>query len=316
MTPHEAYAINLPKWPRMDVTGVQLTPQQVGEIYLRTDQVFTGLLNEYGHGNNHVWRQWYRYACGAGQFDHLFEGEAPILTYRDRWAINDKLNGMFNQLSQNYVHNTWGESCYVGGPYGWLHPSGRISYGHNIGKYPSVHEVVDDWLVLVTAFPYLDVTVTLWSGEYGERDDGEEQSVPLVTFSVNTKDGVPTVTFHDDHEAHHHELVAPLSIDNVLSGLHARLRQNYHIVEFTQDQITLPVTAEEHLRQGQMCDMLRSGEQGLPTPMYCAVANAIRPHVDALYKEVMEAVNSGKLDEWREMLEQKTLPHLQIELSA
>ena len=82
-------------------------------------------------------------------------------------------------IETNYVRNTWIGSSFVHGPHGWCHPDGQIDHIDNVGKWPSVEEIRDDWQMLATAFPFLILTATLMSGESCEDD-----TKPIVTMSV------------------------------------------------------------------------------------------------------------------------------------
>jgi hypothetical protein len=164
----------LPKWPEMAVWGKPVTVEQAKDIILRTDSFLTNI-NEFSGGNNKRWCDWARGELG---FQHLVEDESE-----GHWArkegVEAKLRAAIGFVETEYVHNTWAASCYVYGPYGWCHPDGTIWYEDNIGKWPNAREVFEEWQALAKAFPFLDLTVTLFSGE-SDADDVEA----VVSFRV------------------------------------------------------------------------------------------------------------------------------------
>jgi len=167
-------AMYLPKWPEMAVWGKPVTVEQAKDIILRTDS-FLSDVNGFGGGNNKQWSAWARRELG---FQHLVEDESEGHWNRKE-GVQEKLRAAIGFVETEYVHNTWAASCYIYGPYGWCKPDGTIWYEDNIGKYPSAREVFEEWQKLASAFPYLDLTVTLFSGE-SEEDD----SSPVVSFRV------------------------------------------------------------------------------------------------------------------------------------
>jgi len=167
-------ALYLPKWPAMAVWGAPVTVDQAKDIILRTDSFLTSI-GPYSGGNNKLWGAWARTTLG---FQHLAVDEAPGNWHR-QGAVQQKLRAALGFVETEYVHNTWAASSYVYGPYGWCHPSGTIWYEDNIGKYPSAREVFEEWQALAKAFPYLDLTVTLFSGE-----SADDESNPVVSFRV------------------------------------------------------------------------------------------------------------------------------------
>jgi hypothetical protein len=164
-------SLALPKWPQMLVWGQRVTPQQAQDIILRTDEFLTSLY-QYSGGNNHRWNSWARSVLG---YDPFIVGDHKEL----QWEVQRLLRERIGFVETSYVHNTWASSSYIYGPYGWCHPDGTIWYGDNIGKYPSAREVFEEWQLLASTFPYLDLTVTLMSNEHCE-DDAE----PVVSFRV------------------------------------------------------------------------------------------------------------------------------------
>lgn len=164
--------IDLPKWPAMIVRGVPVTVEQAREIIRRTDTAFQIGIS----GNDRAFNQ--RVAeimdlprgsvwCSDENLTH--EDYAALDAWRERWGV----------VYSEYITNRWIASTYVGGPHGWCHPDGTLRFDTNVGKWPSVEALLDEWTRVAEAFPFLDLTATLMSGEYCD-----DNIVPLVTIRV------------------------------------------------------------------------------------------------------------------------------------
>lgn len=158
-TQKELLATNLPKWPQMRVSGQQVTVDQAKEIIFRTDGFLTDS-SEYSGGNNREFNAAYRKAAGLLKY----QSEDPV-SFRKSWEFMDILRKRLGVIHTSYVSNDWASCAFIHGAHGWCSPSGELSYVDNVGKWPSVAEVLDDWKVLAKAFPFLDLTATLMSGE-------------------------------------------------------------------------------------------------------------------------------------------------------
>lgn len=178
----------LPKWPQMIVRGKPVTVDQAKEIIRRTDRSFTSHLS----GNDHKTIRKIALKLGMPPgsftaFDELYDRAADSkIDWGVAWKQARDFRELWGALPTEYVYNNWVSSSFVHGPYGWCHPDGTIEYHYNVGKWPSVESVAKDWDTIATAFPFLDLTVTLLSGENCE--DGTE---PVVTLKI--KDGNVTV---------------------------------------------------------------------------------------------------------------------------
>ena len=164
--------ISLPKWPQMIVAGKPVTVEQAKDIIFRTDRFLTEF-SEYSGGNYRKFNKEYRDKAGITSVL-----PAIIKDRQLRDEIYDELRVIWPDI--RYVLNDWGSSNFIGGPHGWCSPSGKISYRYNVGKWPSVQEIQEDWQEIATAFPYLDLNVTLMSGESCEEDTSQ----PLVNIRV------------------------------------------------------------------------------------------------------------------------------------
>lgn len=162
-------AIGLPKWPQMLVSGRPVTIPQAKEIIFRTDGFLTSF-SSYAGGNDHAFNAAYRQMAGMEGLD------GP-----GGWALQEKVREHLGYIHTEYVYNAWASSSFIYGGAGWCHPDGTIKFRHNVGKWPSVETIEDEWKLLAQAFPYLDLTVTLMSGEEVEEEEG---TIPLVNIRV------------------------------------------------------------------------------------------------------------------------------------
>lgn len=160
---------SLPKWSQMLVTGKQVTVEQAKEIIFRTDEFLTDATT-YGGGNARKFNAEYRRLAGLDllQFERTARDGH---TYTDiDWDKHNELQERLNIVETLHAKNSWASCSYAGGPHGWCSPAGVISYSDNVGKWPSIGEIIDDWTKIAQAFPYLDLHVTLMSGESCEDD--------------------------------------------------------------------------------------------------------------------------------------------------
>lgn len=101
--------------------------------------------------------------------DEIKEYLSVLEDFRNRWGY----------IQLNYLYNDYICSSFVQGVNGWCHPDGTIEYHYNIGKWPTVEEILEDLHKLIDAFPFLELEVTVFDDEYCE-----ESIVPLVSFLV------------------------------------------------------------------------------------------------------------------------------------
>lgn len=171
----------LPKWPQMLVSGKRVTIDQAKDIIFKTDTFF---INEstVGGGNNQNFNDYYREIAGLNDFRKYFRyagNQGQVLVDWHRLSFSkDLLRDHLQVLDLSYLNTDWGSSNYVGGPHGWCHPTGEISFSDNIGKWPDTSEVEIEFIKIAKAFPYLELVATLMDGE-----DGEENS-PVVNFFI------------------------------------------------------------------------------------------------------------------------------------
>ena len=169
---------HLPKWPQMIVTGKRVTVDQAKEIIFRTDS-FLSDASDYSGGNARNFNRNYRTKAGLDLLS--VERKYPEgHTYRDvDWEKQETLREALEFIHTEYVTNNWGSCAFIFGPHGWCHPDGTILYSDNIGKWPELESVYDDWAKIAEAFPFLDLNVTLMN-----KESCEDDSIPVINFRV------------------------------------------------------------------------------------------------------------------------------------
>ena len=188
MTQSEFFNLGLPKWPALLVVGKPVTREQAMEIILRTDDLyfssndhsFNKLLNEYFYDIEIT--------------DEYYGGDSKAIAkklnveendYKSIWDYKEQKNSEIKSLNLSYLSNSRIVSSWIGGAHGWCHWDGNIgTSNYNIGKWPSVEEVYNDWVQIAEAFPFLELTSQLQNSEVGDDD---AIAVPVVEFKI--KDG-------------------------------------------------------------------------------------------------------------------------------
>lgn len=181
----ELLNLGLPKWPQMYTTGVPVDLAQAKEIIRRTDVFF-----QYGGGNNHEWNSWARAQLkmwpdqwrDPGYDEYMKRPVANIIAEQAAWKKR------WGFIDTNYVHNSWMSSAFISGPHGWCHPDGTIGFIDNVGKWPSIGDIVADWEILAKAFDFLDIGVTLMDGESCEDAITKVVSLHIWKGSVEVID--------------------------------------------------------------------------------------------------------------------------------
>jgi len=150
MSTSETPYIDPGKWPRLIVAGQPVTEAQADEILIRTCVLY------YLHCNDHDWD--HIVARIVFKDERAAEHDFPFQRMRDRVEELGVLNLAY--LETYRISSSW-----IGGPRGWCDWDGRIGSVYNVGKWPSVEEIGDEWSQIAAAFPYLDLTAQLVSGE-------------------------------------------------------------------------------------------------------------------------------------------------------
>lgn len=187
---------DLGKWPHVLVWGKSVTPEQAEEVILRT--------------------HCFPFSTNAHDARDIFEkkmgiaGDAYGRDWRARWESEQvaarKIRSLYGHGIE-YLYNANVMSSYAWGPGGWIHWEGTVgSQGKNIGKWPQIEEVYDEWVLIAKTFPYLDLTCHLHPDEGVDGLDN-----PLVEFRI--QGGHVLVTASPGDSALHVDLDSVWSFD-------------------------------------------------------------------------------------------------------
>lgn len=182
VTINDGAIVGLPKWPALIVHGERVTKLQAAEILFRTN----GL--DFWSNSKRLENE-LRAIFGLvpeSDFADIPFQERLEMSRREWTAIAD-LEEKYGMLNLEYLRNSRIVSAFIGGPHGWVDWDGVVfTNSYNIGKWPDVTTVAAEWGQIAEAFPYLDLTAQLCSGETSEPN-----SRPVVEFIV--KEGQVTV---------------------------------------------------------------------------------------------------------------------------
>jgi len=175
--------VNLNKWPAMIVHGEKVTTEQAAEILIRTDSHIPKPSSNTHDYDKQVCRLFgvpYN-GCGGEKDPWPPYDKAPDGFYRENWKALERLEKRMKTIPLGYLNNSRIVSSWIGGPHGWCNWSGDIfSNNYNIGKWPDVEPVYEEWSAIAKAFPYLELKCQLLSGETCEPG-----LRPLVEYSVS-----------------------------------------------------------------------------------------------------------------------------------
>ena len=157
-------SVRLPKWPMMATVGEPVTRDQAAEIIVRC----SGL---YFSSNDRAWLRTIHAEIGVRMDQYGLPNLDDVDRARPKHGVLDL---EYLELSDRIA------SAYIGGPHGWCNWDGTIGEsGHNIGKWPTTAEVLEEWKTIAAAFPFLTLRCQLFSGEHGE-----DVIEPVVEFHV------------------------------------------------------------------------------------------------------------------------------------
>ena len=143
--------IGLPKWPALVVSGNNVTKDQAKEIIIRTTN-FSFSSNDRDFEKK--------------LYDILGIEKEQEFGYPDIEDIR-RVNGEIQKVPDlEYLGNHQVVSSWIGGPHGWCSWDGVIfTNNYNIGKWPSCTKVYEELSSIAQAFPFLDMSCQLFSGE-------------------------------------------------------------------------------------------------------------------------------------------------------
>jgi hypothetical protein len=151
----------LGKWPRLLVAGEPVSEEQAEEILIRT-------------------ASWYL-STNDRDFEKVVAELAGISI--GRYGMFDvdsvrRFEARHHVLELYYLHNWRICSARIDGPYGWADWGGIVGCATwNVGKWPTVEYVTEDWQTIATAFPFLDLTAQLVTGVDEEDQAGPRPAV-------------------------------------------------------------------------------------------------------------------------------------------
>jgi hypothetical protein len=164
---------DLTKWPLLLVSGEPVTEEQANEILVRT--------NSYFMGNDREWVRFVRKTFGLPEEEwvprEIQDPAERLAWWREHNRKEDEARAALGLLDLEYLYNDRITSSWIGGPHGWCNWNGEIgTANYNIGKWPTVEEVTEEWQLIATSFPYLDLTAQLVTDE-GEGELAAEWRV-------------------------------------------------------------------------------------------------------------------------------------------
>lgn len=175
--------ISLPKWARMVVDGDNVTSEQAAEIIIRTSDL-------HFFSNDRSWTR------------QLNE----VLGVSDDGKQLERAENELGVIHLYYLQNYQIASANIQGPYGWCSWDGKIGCDYNIGKWPRVESVLEEWQTIAKEWRFLNLRCQVWNIEkYFSEDNcsSDEDYVkpsPVVEYIV--KDG--NVTLCKPKETLHH----------------------------------------------------------------------------------------------------------------
>ena len=176
----------LDKWPRLLVDGAPVSQAQAKDILIRTDS-WVLCTNDKG------WERTVYRAAGIPLAQHGMPGWDELKAFRARMGV----------LDLSYLHNARIASSWIGGPHGWCDWDGRIGCStYNIGKWPSLEEVTDDWQRIAATWPNLDLAAQLITEE-GEGDLAGQWTIRGGQVEVELE---PTATIRPPEQLSEDEL--------------------------------------------------------------------------------------------------------------
>lgn len=178
----------LPKWPQLIIVGEKVSEELAKEIIFRTDDF---LVDPYEHsgGNNREFNAFYRKKANLESLNEIRSHEGRSWTMPNYDKV-EHLHEILAIIKLQYVYNHWSSSCFIGGPAGFCSPTGDIFFCHNVGKYPEVKDVYEDFEAIAKAFPSLNMKAALYDGE-----ECEDETKFVVGFII--KDGQVFMTSTD-----------------------------------------------------------------------------------------------------------------------
>jgi len=158
----------LPKWPQLIIVGDKVSKELAKEIIFRTDEFLVDPSSHSG-GNNKNFNAFYRKRANLESLNEMRSHDGHSWTLPNYDKV-DHLYKVLGFVKLQYIYNNWGSSCFAYGPAGFCSPDGDIFFCHNVGKYPEVKDIFEDFEAIAKAFPSLNMKAALYDGEECEDD--------------------------------------------------------------------------------------------------------------------------------------------------
>lgn len=170
-TREELLKVELEKWPQCIITGKKISEESALEIIRRTDSFF-----EYFYCSDEKYQN---KLIEILKIPTIWPGADTDMIHQT-FELQEVWKSRWGYISTEYIHNDFIDSSFVGGTNGWCHPDGTIEYHYNIGKWPTVKEVLIDLENIQREFPFLELECTLMNHEWCE------DSTPVVSFATSS----------------------------------------------------------------------------------------------------------------------------------
>lgn len=153
-------------WVQCFTVGKRVSQKEAMKVLGKLDRAFITT-----HSNDIDWQK---------QRDSLL-GQDELMSYGvDIKKIYKEKFPNYEHIFLNYFSTEMGDSDFVRGPNGWMHPRGYIWNTFNIGKYPTLDEILSDLVHIANEFPFIEMVVII-------MDDAIEIDVrhPKIGILVN-----------------------------------------------------------------------------------------------------------------------------------
>ena len=194
------------KWAGCLMTGRQLTKEQTFDIISKCDPMLQANISNLGHGNNYAFIQ------NARDFTLLNQlSDDLVHDYNQHHLVKLGLQNIaYAPFRINLLSSSW-----IGGADSWLLKDGTIFYHANISSWSSTNDVVEYWTTMATAFPFLDLNMTIFNSELStpiiviQNHLECDETIPVsaleldneikeeALFNLSVKDGKITISAPD-----------------------------------------------------------------------------------------------------------------------
>jgi hypothetical protein len=154
------------KWPALLVRGDTLTEAQANEVIVRMTSPW--MLS----GNDRSWGEQVHqvYGITMDRYGDAYWRETQRVE-RELGVVPAEYLGLHGRIY----------TAMIGGSYGWCDWNGTVRGAYNVGKWPSVEELTDQWVDVARAFPFLTLIAQAIDCETCEMVGTE---VPVAQWSI------------------------------------------------------------------------------------------------------------------------------------